>query len=295
MEKPPGIVPFIEVNHDMSIRHLNQWGNQQSQMEINNSQLVDRQLIGSGSGLTDDDFFHMTCHTDPVMRSKIELGKYIDLDKLLPKDSLLPGKVVASNEMKLEWVMSEGNTYLVPAKSTSRINCFHRWEQAFRMYAMIYCMKNPSRAREIWQYITVINTASLSYAWDNVYHYDVIFRQLMEFNPDRSWAVTYNQMWNLSMTNPLVSNQQHRKSFSNSNNGNVNSYSGGQPQKKKIDYCWSFNKGIKCKFGRKCKFIERCSYCDSPAHGVVSCDKLDKRDGAPTKANSMNSRKYKAK
>ena len=122
-----------------------------------------------GTGLSDDDFFHMTCHIDQNLKRKIEKGDYVDLDKLLPKDNnLFQGKIASSNETKLEWVQSEGSTYLVPVKSTSQINCFRRWEQAFRMYATLYCMKNPSRAKEIWQYVSVINTASMSYNWDNV-------------------------------------------------------------------------------------------------------------------------------
>ena len=167
-----------------------------------------RQVVGSG--ISDDDFFDLTCHIEPLLQKKIERGEFVDLDKLLPKDSFQSRHV--SNKTKLEWVQSEGSTYLVPAKSTSRVNCFCRWEQAFRMYATIYCTKNPNRAREIWQYVSVINTTSISFNWDNVYNYDIVFRQLMEFNPGRSWAVTYNQMWNLSMTNP-ISHNQSRKSF----------------------------------------------------------------------------------
>ena len=48
-------------------------------------------------------------------------------------------------------------------------------------------------------------------------------------------------------------------------------------KKKKSDYCWNFNKGINCKYGKKCRFIERCSYCDSDSHGVVKCPKVEKR------------------
>ena len=120
----------------------------------------------------------------------------------------------------------------------------------------------------------------MSYNWENVSNYDVVFRQLMEFNPNRSWAVTYNQMWNLSMTNPISNGQGGRRSFGNNNaNGNNgNAFHNTQPSRKKIDYCWSFNKGVKCKFGKKCKFIERCSYCDMPSHGVYNCNKLEKRD-----------------
>ena len=35
---------------------------------------------------------------------------------------------------------------------------------------------------------------------------------------------------------------------------------------------------MKCKFGKKCKFIERCSYCDEASHGVVNCNKLEKKE-----------------
>ena len=45
-----------------------------------------RQIIGSG-GLSDNDFFHLTCHIDPLLKRKIENGEYVDLDKLLPKDN----------------------------------------------------------------------------------------------------------------------------------------------------------------------------------------------------------------
>ena len=83
---------------------------------------------------------------------------------------------------------------------------FRHWEQAFRAYATIYCGANPKRSKEIWQYITVINTAATSYSLENVYNYDIMFRHLMAFNPQCSWAVTYNQMWNLSMKDPLPKN-----------------------------------------------------------------------------------------
>ena len=102
----------------------------------------------------------------------------------------------------------DGGTFLVPAQRDGKINSFRRWEQAFRAYATIYCRANPHRAKEIWQYITVINMAASSYIWDNVYNYDIMFRHLMAFNHNRSWAVIYNQMWNLSMRDPIPRNNQ---------------------------------------------------------------------------------------
>ena len=65
------------------------------------SQLSDgRQMIGVGT--SDDDFFHLTCHIDPLLKRKIENGEFVNLDKLLPKDNTYQGRSVATNETKLE-------------------------------------------------------------------------------------------------------------------------------------------------------------------------------------------------
>ena len=143
----------------------------------------------------------------------------------------------------------------------------------------------------MWQYISVINTVANAYVWDNMYHYDIIFRQLMQFNPTCSWAVTYNHMWNLSIKEPLSKN--NFRTYGNNHSNNVtegitgtNLGSRVASTKRKSDYCWNFNKGVKCRFGAKCKFIEHCSYCDSPSHGIVSCNKLDKKESGPPKRDS---------
>ena len=132
--------------------------------------------------------------------------------------------------------------------------------------------------RKIWQYVTVISTAASSFIWENVYEYDITFRHLMAFNPSRSWAVTYNQMWNICMREPLPS----KTAFTaRSGGGGIIgggpaglSQRGGAVKKKKSDYCWNFNKGLVCKYSKRCRFIERCSYCDAPSHGVHACPKL---------------------
>ena len=48
------------------------------------TQTKNQQVIGSG--LSDDDFFHLTCHIDESLKKKIEAGEYVDLDKLLPRE-----------------------------------------------------------------------------------------------------------------------------------------------------------------------------------------------------------------
>ena len=146
-----------------------------------------------GSGLSDDNFFHLTCHVESSLIVKIEKGEFVELEKLVPKD-----KRQKSDDNHLEWIHQDGGTFLAPVVDrANKITNFRKWDQAFRVYATIYCRANPSRAKEIWQYVLVINTAATTFMWDNVYEYDVTFRHLMPFNLNRSWAVTYNQMWNL--------------------------------------------------------------------------------------------------
>ena len=165
----------------------------------NDHQALNVTLPNIGAGVSDDDFFHLTCHIEPSLIHKIEKGEYVELEKLLPKDKLAN----RNEENRLEWVQRDGGTFLVPAQKDGKIGSFRKWEQAFRAYATIYCGANPHRSKEIWQYISVISTTASSFIWDNIYNYDITFRHLMAFNPNRSWAITYNQMWNLSMRHPI--------------------------------------------------------------------------------------------
>ena len=162
----------------------------------------------------------------------------------------------------------------MPAERENRITNVRRWEQAFRIYAAIYSQANPHRAAEIWQYVYVINSAASTYVWENVANYDYTFRQLMACNPLRSWANIYLQMWNLTMKEFIPKGTQ-----SNFNGD----YNGGRrhtnkKKNKKVAYCWSFNRGEKCKFDPNCKFIKRCSYCDAAGHGQYECPKLQKKN-----------------
>ena len=258
--------------------------------------------VAVGTGMSDDDFFHLTCHVDAALIAKIEKGEFVDLDKLLPKD-----KRKRSEGSLLGWVHSEGGTFLAPVNDRlNRINGFRKWEQAFRVYATIYCGANPSRAREIWQYVSVISTAASSFVWENVYEYDVTFRHLMAFNPSRSWVVTYNQIWNLCMRESLPTRTAFGSRMGrgyNNNNSNFRSgltgpgstggggtgHAAAGKKRMKLDYCWNFNKGIPCKFGKKCRFIERCSYCDAGNHGVYQCSKLEKKSSGDKSGPSMSS------
>ena len=246
---------------------------------------------------SDDDFFHLTCHVDPTLISKIESGEFVDLERLLPKDRFGSRP---SSEQKLEWIKNEDGTFLVPSNDRStKINSFKRWEQAFRVYATVYCGANPSRSKEIWQYVSVISTAASSFVWDNVANYDYTFRQLMAFNPKRSWAITYHHMWSLAMKDPLPKNHVQRQvnyfggGGSSGSNGNITPRTpqstkkqGSKKWTKSPTYCWSFNRGLKCKYGSNCRYIERCSFCDATTHGVNVCPKMFGSGSTPSQTVS---------
>ena len=89
----------------------------------------------------DDDYFHLTCQVDKTLKAKIELGEFVELEKLLPKRRTKNG----SDDNRLEWVSRDGMTFLAPAQDRdNQINGIRRWQQAFRVYAAIYCNANPS-------------------------------------------------------------------------------------------------------------------------------------------------------
>ena len=236
-------------------------------------------VVGNNGNLTDDDFFHLTCHVDQSLIVKIKKGEFVDLERLLPKDKRRKGSGNGSDN-RLEWIHLDGDTFLAPVSDRmNKITGFRHWEQAFRIYSTIYCGANPNRAREIWQYVSVINTVASSFMWDNVYEYDVIFRHLMEFNPTCSWAVTYSQMWNICMRDP-IQQRSNQYSYNSGGRGGSGNSAGASPStsnsgiRKKKDYCWNWNKEVPCKYGKKCHFIEQCSFCDSNAHGVNQCPKV---------------------
>ena len=143
----------------------------------------------------DDEFFHITCHLDLNTRQKIGRGEFVDLEKLLPRPR---GQPAGEGETE---IIRNGSTYLLPTLSSSgnKITNVRLWEQAFRVYAVVYSEANSHRAVEIWQYVHIINSAASTFTWENVSFYDTTFRQLMDAKPKRSWAKIYNQVWNLAM------------------------------------------------------------------------------------------------
>ena len=102
----------------------------------------------------DDDFFHITCHIDSGLKTKIERGEFVELEKLVTKNS---STKLLTDESRIELVTRGGSIYFAPVHDRdTKINGIRRWQQAFRIYAATYTRTNYEIAAEIWQYVRII-------------------------------------------------------------------------------------------------------------------------------------------
>ena len=207
----------------------------------------------------DDEFFHTSCHVELSLRERIGRGEFVELEKLLRK---IRAKY-KRDESKLEMFNKGGTVFCMESEDKEcKITNIHKWDQAFRVYATIYSKANPSRAAEIWQYVETIHRAARKFAWDSVAEYDFIFRHLMAEYPQRSWAKTYTQEWNL-----MLCDVPQRGEHKNPQGGT-----------KKENVCWKYNK-THCPYGANCRFPHRCSYCGG-SHPKKQCSKKGKKNKA---------------
>ena len=216
------------------------------------------------SAMVDKTYMLVGSYLEESLIQKIENGEFVDLFLVI--------------ELKL--VMKEGRTYYVPAKESSVISGFGKWEQAFRVFSNIYTRRHPTRATELIQYNHVIHTASLTYIWSNVYAYDQDFRIHMSKHPGHSWAIVLQQSWMMRLQDQVRFNDFHRPFGGRGNNkGNGHSGSnrsnrtGNSPTKSSNEPCRKYNKG-KCNFGSSCQYDHKCSYCLQFGHTVLNCRKL---------------------
>ena len=254
-------------------------GKGNGKQQENEIDLVKRNFV---EDYDDDNYFHLICHVDQSLKNRIERGEYIELEKLLPKRK----SHGSLDDSRLEWVTKDGMTFLTPVHDRdSQIKGVRHWEQAFRVYAAIFCNANPTRSGEIWQYIHTINTAASTYQWENLQYYDTVFRQMMSERPGRSWVKTYTQLWQLALkdhiqkTNGAAHVQSHfGVKPSGGSNGNAK-----PTEQKHRDWrdncCWQFNRTGRCTRSL-CNFDNRCSYCGMwNSHGSNTCRKKNKDAG----------------
>ena len=130
----------------------------------------------------DQEYLSIGSHVDEGMQECIQRGKYVDFSKLLPKDRI----TTVEDDGRMELIMRNGKTYWVPVTESVAINCFSKWEQAFRIHANIYTSRFPNKSSELIQYNHVIHSIASSYTWENVYSYDREFRIHLSKHPERS-------------------------------------------------------------------------------------------------------------
>ena len=148
----------------------------------------------------DEEFYQITCHVDSKLKTKIQQGEFVELETLIPRNR---GQILKEDDRLQQYVTKGGFMYWTLPEKNNKITNVRKWEQAFRVFAAIYCQANPSRSVEIWQYVHTINSAAVSFAWENVYYYDITFRQMMSERPKHSWAKMYSQLWHVAMCDPL--------------------------------------------------------------------------------------------
>ena len=255
---------------------------------------LDKEILFLRNFDQDDEFFHITSQIEPSLRIKIEWGEFIDLERLLPRDRSSMGGRIGNDDLnrQLYQLITQGtNNYLEPpVPRTGKINSIKKWDQAFRVFAAIYTHANPERASEIWQYVYVIHTAAASNPWDNVYYYDINFRELMASKPWRSWGKTYTQGWNMAFNN----NNYTAMSYGNNNSSTSASTStqgnrGHSGKHWKDDCCWRYNKNRCKRTNSDCNYDHRCTFCAGWNHGFHNCKKRLAKQHKKTQSSGGNS------
>ena len=205
------------------------------------------------SVIVDEKYSLVGGHVDT--RKRIVTGEFIDFSRLLPRD-----RVLMQQDNRLELYNNNGQPGIRAAtdREGDSISSFHKWEQAFRVYSMIYTDAHPERAKELIQYNHIIFSASHNFVWRNVYSYDIDFRLHMSENPEQNWGIILQQAWTVHMQDRLTP-------------GTAGSSSkGGGFLGRKI--CWKYNRG-KCTYGFNCKFDHKCGICGKFGHGSHNCRK----------------------
>ena len=230
--------------------------NDNGQREVNRGD-GDMVLFGPNqfmkTAIMDEDYLIIAAHVDEGLERRIRNGEYVDFSRLVPRD-----RVQMQQDNRIELINLDGHLTCTSAANNNSsndfsISSFARWEQAFRVYSNVYSRQYPQRAAELIQYNHVIHTASLTYAWNNVYAYDIDFRLHMSQHPQRSWSVILQQAWNLRLKDRAENDQRKWQ---------------GQGRRREI--CFRYNAG-KCTYRSRCKFDHRCGICGKHGHGAHIC------------------------
>lgn len=224
--------------------------------------------------------FHLTSHVDKKLKERIKDQDFtVDFRRLLPKS-----RSKNRYDQRMQVVHEEGSTFFVPAgeKDVKEINGYKTWETAFKVFMGLFNQFWPERMQELLQYSHIIQTASQNHPWENVFNYDISFREIMTEQPNTHWGVISQQTWTLEL------GEHSYKSYGEPSRVGPN-HQQSKPMNEARRTCWRFNKG-RCTFGDSCEYDHRCSHCGKRGHGRHECFKRGKQDKAAGSGRAKNNK-----
>lgn len=146
------------------------------------------------------------------------------------------------------------------------------------IYASVMLEKWPNKGLEFFKYMDTVRQAAARGFHHGWVKYDEQYRLRKEHAPSSSWGIVDMELWMLCVCTPndsVYPNQTktYTNTPSNYSNARNDSQSNGRVstsgQQKQI-YCRTYNKGLKCEYGKFCKFTHKCSKCNG-LHPYTAC------------------------
>ncbi|CAG2214795.1 unnamed protein product [Mytilus edulis] len=207
---------------------------------------VDKQIIGGQSAF-------VSCSLKPggnipdKIKQQIWAGQYINFHALLENDE---------TKYRLQLVHGADNPELsITEEQNKKTLTLNQWLSAWNKFTAIICTKNPKLGSVIPHHMEII--LEMSREGGNWQMYDIEFRKLIE-RGEAQWGCTHLELY------------MRAKLQGNLKTGNDNNKSGNT--RWPVGVCFSFHKGLGCKFNDKCKFQHRCFNCGFN-HSFSACKK----------------------
>ncbi|CAC5417387.1 unnamed protein product [Mytilus coruscus] len=241
-----------EVQHHVDSLNRNIQGNEDQNHDTNNEVVspevlavqptVQKQILGGQSA-----FVSCSLKTGGNIPDKIKqqiwAGRYIDFHSHI--------------KYKLQLVQGADNPELsITEERKKRTLTLNQWLSAWNKFTAIICTKNPVLGSVIPQHMESI--LEMSREGGNWQYYDIEFRKLLE-RGEAQWGCTHLELYLRAKL------QVNLKSGNDKTNKSGNT-------RWPIGVCFSFHKGLGCKFGEKCKFQHRCFNCGFN-HSFSTCKK----------------------
>ncbi|CAG2229024.1 unnamed protein product [Mytilus edulis] len=206
---------------------------------------VDKQIVGGQSAFVSCSLKPGGNITDKI-KQQIWAGQYINFHSLLENDE---------TKYRLQLVHGADNPELsITEERNKKTLTLNQWLSAWNKFISIICTKTPELGSVIPHHMELI--MEMSREGGNWQFYDIEFRKLIERG--EAMGSTHLELYlRAKLQGKVITGNDNNKS------GNTRWPSG---------VCFSFHKGLGCKFGDKCKFQHRCFNCGFN-HSFSTCRK----------------------